>query len=256
VSVTSEKDRLKREAEFHDKTFGEDTRQPTDKFYAVTAASKAYYRNFIATNCDGHAVLEYGCGPHSHAALVVPKGAKLVTGIDISHVATVMHQGFARKCNLPMLYSCVMNAEKLAFTESSFGMICGTGILHHLDLEASFREIARVLTPGGKAIFIEPLGHNPAINLYRNMTPAMRSVDEHPLLMRDLELARRFFGRVDVQYFHLSALGAVAFHKARWFPKLVAALDRFDQQLFRFLPFLKKHAWAATLVLSQPHKAR
>ena len=58
------------------------------------------------------------------------------------------------------------------------------------------REIARTLKPGGTALFIEPLGHNPAHQLYRRMTPSMRTADEHPLLQSDLASARRHFGEV------------------------------------------------------------
>lgn len=255
MTGTAGRERLKREAEFHDKTFGEETRRQADKFYAVTTASKNFYRAFLRDHCEGRAILEYGCGPHSHGTILLPRGARLVAGIDISHVAAVLHHDISLKRDLPSLHSCVMNAESLAFNASSFGVICGTGILHHLDLESSFREIARVLTADGKAIFIEPLGHNPVINLYRNRTPEMRSADEHPLLMSDLDLARRFFGRVDVRYFHLSSLGAVLFHRMRWFASLVTLLDGFDRLLFRCLPFLRKHAWAAVLVLSEPRES-
>jgi hypothetical protein len=48
------------------------------------------------------------------------------------------------------------------------------------DLSLACSEIARVLRPGGPAIFVEPLGHNPLINAYRKRTPALRTVDEHP----------------------------------------------------------------------------
>lgn len=40
--------------------------------------------------------------------------------------------------------------------------------------------------------FSEPLGHNPIINWYRNRTPEMRTEDEHPLLIKDIEFAKIF----------------------------------------------------------------
>ena len=41
-------------------------------------------------------------------------------------------------------------------------------------------EIFRILKSNGTLIFIEPLGTNPIINLYRKLTPKSRSKDEHP----------------------------------------------------------------------------
>ena len=51
--------------------------------------------------------------------------------------------------------------------KNRFDIIYGTGILHHLNLKACLDEIERILKPGGKFVFIEPLGTNPVINLYR-----------------------------------------------------------------------------------------
>ena len=39
----------------------------------------------------------------------------------------------------------------------------------------------------GNLIFIEPLGTNPIINLYRKLTPKSRSKDEHPLINKDFK---------------------------------------------------------------------
>jgi SAM-dependent methyltransferase len=243
--------RYRREAEFHDKTFGENTRHAIDKYYSITAASKSFYRNYIIEHGSGKRVLEYGCGPHTHAPLLVPRGST-VTGIDISPVAAGQHHSVALSRNISSMFSCVMNAELLAFANGSFGLICGTGILHHLDLKSCFREISRTLSPDGSAVFIEPLGHNPLINLYRRLTPAMRSDDEHPLLMHDFELAKRYFDRLDIKYFHLTSLAAVMFRRTRWFKPIVGFMDGLDQRLFRTLPFLRKHAWAVCIVMREP----
>jgi len=51
-----------------------------------------------------------------------------------------------------------MNAEELKFADDYFDIVCGGAILHHLDLNKALSEIARVLKPDGKAIFVEPLG--------------------------------------------------------------------------------------------------
>jgi SAM-dependent methyltransferase len=44
----------------------------------------------------------------------------------------------------------------------------GEGLLHHLALPAAGREIARVLKTGGRAVFKDPLGQNPVLELARD----------------------------------------------------------------------------------------
>src|SRR3546814_15436315 len=75
----------------------------------------------------------------------------------------------------------VDNAEQTSFPDASFDRIGGSGILHHLDLDSAYAEIARLLKPGGRAVFLEPLGHNPLYHAYRDRPPPMRTENENPL---------------------------------------------------------------------------
>lgn len=118
------------------------------------------------------------------------------------------------------------------------------------------RNWGRVLKPGGKGIFIEPLGHNPAINLFRAMTPALRTPDEHPLLMKDLKLAKCYFQKVETEFFHLLSLLAILFRNTRGFHRLVRVLDKVDAMIFKFLPIAKLMAWTVAITVSQPKKVR
>jgi len=247
--------RYQRETDFHDKVFGADQRRDLEKFYSITQASKSFFRQFLIEHCEGKHVLEYGCGPHSQAVLFSPRGATTIS-IDLSPVAISLHRDLVRRHGLARVHSCVMNAEYLGFPENSFELICGTGILHHLDLERSLVELRRTLRPAGSAIFLEPLGHNPLINAYRKLTPEMRSVDEHPLTMADFRVAEKYFQRIEIRYFHLVALVAFPFRRASWFRPLVTQLDRLDQKVFAWLPFMRKHAWAAAIILGGPKKQR
>ena len=52
-----------------------------------------------------------------------------------------------------------------------FDAVLGKQILHHLDLGVAIPEIVRVLRPGGRAVFLEPLIHNPLLEGYRRLTP-------------------------------------------------------------------------------------
>src|SRR3546814_3139995 len=70
---------------------------------------------------------------------------------------------------------------------------------------------SRVLRPGGRAVFIEPLGLNPAIELYRRFTPSARTPDEHPLLRRDFRRFDAAFGSTSCRFYGLATLAAVPF---------------------------------------------
>ena len=244
--------RYDRETTFHDKTFAEGTRRQAEKFYSITHnSSKAFYRKYLTDHCLGSRVLEYGCGPDSHGLMLAQRGGR-VTGIDISSVAVSLNRTAAARQPNASISFCVMNAEDLSFQNGTFDLICGMGILHHLDLERSYRELSRTLKAEGSAIFLEPLGHNPLINLYRRLTPSLRTPDEHPLLSSDLEMAAEYFESVELTYFHLTSLIAVVARRSDWFGKVLRRLEHFDNFLFRKLPWARNQAWAVAIILSKP----
>jgi SAM-dependent methyltransferase len=244
--------RLDREREFHDRAFAENVRAGVKRFYSVTGALFVWYEETLAARAQGARALEYGCGPGSRAFHLARNGAHVV-GIDISPVAIeqATERGRAEGLSDRLEFS-VMDAEALEFPDDSFDIVCGSGIIHHLDLARSYAEIARVLKPGGVGVFTEPLGHNPAINAYRNRTPDMRTVDEHPLLMKDLELAKRWFGQVDTRFFTLAPLAAIPLRNRASFDRIVAGLDGVDRMLFRAVPPLRRHAWMVGMTLGRP----
>ncbi len=142
-----------------------------------------------------------------------------------------------------------MNAESLDFTDDFFNVVCGISILHHLDLNSSYSELLRVLKPGGKAFFIEPLGHNPFINLFRKLTSNLRTEDEHPLLKADLQLLSKYFTEINIKYYYLTSLLAIPFRDKRFFIPLVNFLNGIDQLLFK-MRFFKYQAWQVVIEVS------
>ncbi|MBI2704071.1 MAG: class I SAM-dependent methyltransferase [Actinobacteria bacterium] len=244
-------ERLAREREFHDERFGGGDERPADAFYAVSTEAEAHYRRAVREIvATGIKALEYGCGAGSEAFVLSELGAN-VTAIDISPVAleraklTASTRGIA-------VSTLVMDAERLAFADHSFDLVAGSGILHHLELGSAIDEVVRVLRPTGRAVFIEPLGHNPVINLYRRLTPGQRTHDEHPLMDEDLDLLRRRFDRVEMSYFVLSALAAFPLRNRAAFESTLARLQGLDRHLFYRVARLRKYAWMLVLELSGP----
>lgn len=245
-----------RERAFHDARYGQaqDPRDALAKYYSVTAASSEHFRRLIEeASHPGMRLLEYGCGTGGDWRFYQRLGCT-VYGIDISQEAIVKAREKALQHGLDAHYS-VQDAERTDFPDGTFDVVTGSGILHHLDLDRSLTELARITTPEGSCIFIEPLGHNPLINLYRRLTPALRTADEHPLRQPDFELMRRHFHEVDLHHYCLSSLAAVGLRRTPWFDPAYRRLLALDRWLFRRFGALGRHAWICIVALRRPKRA-
>lgn len=100
----------------------------------------------------------------------------------------------------------IMDAHKLDFDDGSFDVVFGKAILHHLDYAVALDEILRVLKPGGVMVFMEPLDFNPAMQLVRSLTPALRTPDEEPIRQRHWNL---FQDRFDLDIVPIQLVSAV-----------------------------------------------
>jgi SAM-dependent methyltransferase len=243
--------RSQREKEFHDRRFAsnEDPRHSLGKFYSANRDLEAFYRQAVSAECRGRSLLEYGCGLGERSGSWADMGAK-VTGIDISVEAVEKARARARNEGFQAEYYA-MNAENTEFDDSVFDIVVGTGIIHHLDIEASYRELSRILRTSGRIVFYEPMGTNALINLFRALTPRLRTEDEHPLKHRDIELLAQYFAVVEVRYFTFLTLLAVPFRNLPVFDKVYSMLARADQLLFRF-PMMDRLAWMAVIQAAEP----
>ncbi len=238
------------ERRFHDQRYEVETRLRQSKYYSIIRASAADFHGAVREAIAGADALEYGCGAEPRA-LRVGQSAASITGIDLSKVAVDKARRAAAEV-LPGARFIVMDAEALGFENDSFDVVYGSAIIHHLDGTRAMEEIVRVLRPRGKAIFVEPLGHNPAINLYRWLTPAARTSDEHPLTAHDLKVIRSFFETSSFRFYHLLSVAAVPFRATRVFDPLLRSLDAADQLLFNLVPASRWLAWYVVMVLSGP----
>jgi SAM-dependent methyltransferase len=253
--MTGQSDRLAREQAFHDARFADGhEHRAADRFYILNRASDAFFRAALDGVRSGAKVLDYGCGDGAYGALHAATRDDLeITAIDLSPVAIEQAKERARSAGvLDRIDFRIMNAERLELPDDEFDYVVGLGVLHHLDLASSLREIRRVLGPDGGGVFVEPLGHNPLINLYRGRTPSQRTSDEHPLLLSDLDLVGRSFRTCEASYFHLFGLLAYPLRRTRFMSAAVRRLDALDQACFREIPYLRRHAWMVGLSVAGP----
>ncbi len=244
-------ERWARERDFHNQRYEDDSEREErmGRFYSAIQYGFDFYRQRVMEESRNRTVLEYGCGNASLGFDIAPI-AKDVIGIDISEVAIHEAQRLAAHKHLTNTKFVVDNAESMRQADRSVDVLVGSAIVHHLDIPRSMREVRRVLRDGGIAIFAEPLGHNPAVNWYRNRTPEMRTADEHPLLARDLRDMAGGFKSIKVTYFGLIApiLGFVSkeTNAAKPLTKFVWALDK----AICNLPFVRRYAWYCVIELN------
>lgn len=225
--------------------------------YSITRGSRAFVDNWLAEQCPGKRVLDYCCGTSGMALYLAKCGASHVIGVDISDVSVANTQALARRADVGgRVAVSVMDSEQTGLADSAFDIVYEKGALHHLDVAKAFEEMARLLKPGGRAICVEALGHNPFIQAYRRWTPQYRTPweTEHILRKADIDLARRHFGSVRVLgFFHLATIGALPFRRLPVFPAVLWVAEAIDSVLLK-VPGLRWFAWQAVIELSQPVK--
>ncbi len=235
-----------REKKFHNELQSRPKGRFENIFYKAIYNSSEDFFNFLKTNATNSEILDYGCGIGSSLEKVINYNPKKITGIDISEVS-IQKAKIKVASSHSIIELAVDNCEKTKFDNNSFDIVYGTGILHHLNLKLCLDEIERILKPGGKFVFIEPLGTNPMINFYRKLTPKSRSVDEHPLVTSDFKLIQSKFSKMDIKYYGFLTLIFFPFYGSAKNSFTFKILKNLDQYLFKINIF-KKLAWSVLII--------
>jgi SAM-dependent methyltransferase len=201
----------------------------------------------------GQDVLIYGCGEGNTAASLLGSGASSVTGFDISEAeigraqATAQKNGYADRVDFR-----TADAHRTPYPDQSFDLIVGIAILHHLELDVALAEIRRLLRPGGRAVFREPLVHNPLLRLGRLMTPAARTPDEHPFTVGDWALCQKHFpsfAHREVELLSIPFIPVNLLLPRRWQRALAARVASLDDRLLARWPQLGRYARTTFIIL-------
>jgi ubiquinone/menaquinone biosynthesis C-methylase UbiE len=259
--MASLEDRKKRELEFHDlhrdksrmEAIDEDTYEKfygNKKYYGATGLSKVYVDNWIEQNAKDKIFLDYACGNGGNAIKAAKAGARLAIGIDISS-ASIENARQDASVEGVTQNTCFLqaDAENTLLPDESIDTLICSGVLHHMDLSRALTELRRILSPGGRILAVEALDYNPAIKLYRNLTPAMRTEWEksHILSLADVEFAKQYFQIGEVRYWHITSI------LYPYVKPLLPLFNLLDSVLTR-IPLVRLMAWIFTFELVKPGK--
>jgi ubiquinone/menaquinone biosynthesis C-methylase UbiE len=201
----------------------------------------------------GKDVLDYGCGPGYLTKYLIEEGAKSVTGIDVSDAEIEQARERAEENGIADRSRFVVaDAHATDFPDDSFDLIIGDSILHHLELRRALVEIRRILRPGGTAVFLEPLWHNPLLRLGRALTPSARTPDEHPLTVADWALCEEIFPAFEHEERELFTIPLMPLNLVlpkRLQKRLAQRVWAFDDRMLARFPSLRKHARSTFLIL-------
>jgi SAM-dependent methyltransferase len=202
------------------------------------------YAFHLLGNVAGHEVLEYGSGWGENTILLAHRGAH-VHAIDISPELIAINQ---QRMDVNGVTSgvrlSVASAYEVPCPDESVDVVFGMMILHHLDLAQAAREVYRVLRPGGRGIFAEPVRSSPTLRALRKLIPYRLpphvSPYERPLTLAEIATFSKEFRPGRSRSFELPflrAAGHMPFLRNRLMP-----IRRWDRALLSRFPWLEYYA--------------
>lgn len=259
----------KEEAKFHDQWGNSTEVEKIDvKKYFSAAASFDYRLGMeLLGDLRGKKILDLGCGLGEASVYFALQKTKVVA-LDISPGMLACVKKLAKKYRVSNRIELIeAPTEKIPLKNESVDLIFGGNVLHHVDINKTSREIKRVLKKEGKAVFIEPLGYNPIIQIYRHLASDVRTKMERPFTFRDVHLLGRGFRSVcHIEKQLLTTLIFIWFflgerlnpRKVRYWKRIIDESERYEKA-FRILvkldsiilkiPLLNRMCWNTVIEL-------
>ena len=210
---------------------------------------------YLKNKCQNKKLLDYGCGNGVHSIFPAKCGAEVI-GIDLSEQSLKIAGERAKREGVEdKVRFLTMDCEKMGFPENYFDIIFDGGTFSSIDINKAYPELSRILKPQGFLLGIETFGHNPFTNLKRKINKLMGKrtgwAAEHIFKMNDLEKAKNYFNKVEVNFFHLISWLAFPFLDLPGGKILLKTLEAIEKILFK-IPALRKYAFKVVFIFSEP----
>ena len=261
---------LKRERQFHDAwaaAIDVDGIRVADYFEACTAPENRFILRQMG-DIRGKLLLDLGCGAGENSVYFAKKGARCVaTDYSPGMVEVALQLAAANGVEIE---GRTANAMALEFPDNTFDLVYASNLLHHIpDPKIALKEMHRVLKPGGKACFWDPLKHNPVINVYRRMATEVRTEDETPLDINIVNYLQSLFSETEYDTFWIATLWIflrfyliekVNPNKERYWKKIILEQERLKPEYQRLekldrilkkIPLMKRFAWNIAVVATK-----
>lgn len=200
------------------------------------------YAYHLLGDVRGLRIVDFGCGSGANAVQLANRGAH-VWAVDISEdLIRIAERRMGVNARAGGAQFIVGSAHDLPFPDGSIDIVFGIAILHHLDLKLVAREVHRVLRPGGRGIFQEPVRNSAFIRFVRSLIP-YRAPDispyERPLTDAELREFGARFASMRSRAFNLPfvPLGELLMPKRRG-----DAMYNADRAILKAVPWLAHYA--------------
>lgn len=265
-------DRLVAEQKFHDEWAKSTDSADIDPLTANEACTAPEMRWIVKQIGDlhGQTVLDVGCGLGEASVYFAMKGAQ-VTATDLSQGMLDVTAALAKQ-NGVSVTTHQANAESVGLAgDVKFDVIYVGNLFHHVEIDATLRDLVQHLKPEGVLVSWDPIAYNPLINVYRRMATQVRTVDEHPLTEADLKLFERYFGKVETRFYWLTTLSIFMImagilwrnpNKIRYWKQVVKEADMWrplylplealDAKLLKWIPPLRYLCWNVCIAARAP----
>lgn len=261
---------LSKEQAFHDEwaaAIDIDGIRVADYFEACTAPENRFILRHLG-DVRGKRLLDLGCGAGENSVYFAQRGAQCVAADYSPGMVDVALKLAA--ANRVSVEGRVVDAMAIDLPDNSFDIVYASNLLHHIpNPTLVLNEMQRILKPGGKACFWDPLKHNPIINVYRRMATKVRTDDETPLDIQIVDAVRSRFSQVEYDTFWLATLWIflrfyliekVNPNEERYWKKIILEHERLAPSyrrlenldtLLKQIPLLKRFAWNIAVVATK-----
>jgi SAM-dependent methyltransferase len=214
--------------------------------YANPPRETAYpweYAFHLLGDVGGKRILDLGCGDGECTTLIAAHGGG-VTALDISTDLLAMTNA---RCeadgHVNRVRPVCASVHDMPLASEAFDVVFGMAVLHHVDLDLAARETHRVLKPGGRAIFCEPMRNSTVVAALRRLIPYRHpdvSPFERPLRWDEIARFASRFAAFEWRRFDLPHVQLLRVCQAS--PAWQARASALDAALLRRWPALGRFA--------------